>query len=338
MSGNPPHPWGDYSHCRNFSSYVQSESPQELLVHITPHIFHMTPCKKGVWSLLPFFQYQRVKMSPLCLLFSKLNKPTSLSLSPHARLSPSLLIFVASLWTLSSQSTPFLYSREQTWTQYSRPGKCWVNWDSKFLISAGDALVDAAQPPAGFLCPSCILVTHTELLVHQDPKILSIKLPHRQADPSLCWNSGLCFPRCNTLHLSLLNFTGFFLAHSYRQSRSSCRVASPFLPQFGTMDKLCKGTLDSIFQITYKDIKQCEPNINPLGTPLVTGCHFEKETFSTTQWVLPFSPFPTHGTAHLPGPITHRVNMMLTKCLQEQRARQELSKDFQVWSFHQPKH
>lgn len=171
MSGNPPHPWGDYSHCRNFSSYVQSESPQELLVHISPHIFHMTPCKKGVWSLLPFFQYQRVKMSPLCLLFSKLNKPTSLSLSPHARLSPSLLIFVASLWTLSSQSIPFLYSREQTWTQYSRPGKCWVNWDSKFLISAGDALVDAAQPPAGFLCPSCILVTHTELLVHQDPKI-----------------------------------------------------------------------------------------------------------------------------------------------------------------------
>ena len=58
--------------------------------------------------------------SPLSLLFSKLSKPSSLSLSSEGQFSSSLIIFVALLWTLSNSSTSFLYWGPQTWTQYSR--------------------------------------------------------------------------------------------------------------------------------------------------------------------------------------------------------------------------
>lgn len=146
-----------------------------------------------------------------------------------------------------------------------------------------------------FCAPTAHWSLILNLLSTRFPRSLSIKLHPRQAYSSLRCSPLLCFFGCNTLHLSLLNSIEFLLAHSSRQSRSSCRVAS-FLTQFGTKEKLCKGTCDPIFQITYKDVKQ--PNIDPLGTPLVTGCHFEKEPFATTQWVLPFSPFPTRGTDH----------------------------------------
>lgn len=160
------------------------------------------------------------------------------------------------------------------------------------------------------------------LLSTRTPRSLSIKLLPSQADFSLCCSSGFYFFRCNTLYLSFLNFIGFygihrtpsmkgFLAHSSRQSRSSCRVVSPFLTHFGTTDKLCKGIhLIPSSRSHIKIVSGVEPNIHPLGTPLVTGCLFEKEPFATTQWVLPFSPFPTHGTDHLPRPLY----IVLTQC------------------------
>lgn len=124
---------------------------------------------------------------------------------------------------------------------------------------------------------------------------------------------------------------GYLLAHSSRQSRSSCRGASPFLTQFETMEKLYKGTLDPIFQITYKDIKQhwaqyWFPEDSTCDRlPLWKGptcCHPVGASFQ---------PIAHHSTDHWPRPL-------YIVCLQEWSARQDLSKDFQVWSFHQPEH
>lgn len=49
---------------------------------------------------------------------------------------------------------------------------------------------------------------------------------------------GLCVPRCKTLHLSLLSFISFLLAHSSRP--------------FQGLPAACLGP---IFQVTYEDIK-----------------------------------------------------------------------------------
>ena len=58
--------------------------------------------------------------SPLSLLFSRLNSPSSFSLSSQERCSSPLIIFVALLWTHSNRSTSFLYWGLQTWMQYSK--------------------------------------------------------------------------------------------------------------------------------------------------------------------------------------------------------------------------
>ena len=60
--------------------------------------------------------------SPYSLLFSRLNKPNSLSLSLQERCSSPLITFVALLWTLSNSPPSFLYWGLQTWMQYSRWG------------------------------------------------------------------------------------------------------------------------------------------------------------------------------------------------------------------------
>ena len=60
--------------------------------------------------------------SPRSLLFSKLNKRSSLKLSSQERCSSPLIILVALLWTRSKSSMSFLYWGPQAWTQYSRWG------------------------------------------------------------------------------------------------------------------------------------------------------------------------------------------------------------------------
>lgn len=47
---------------------------------------------------------------PLSILFSRLNRPSSFSLSSHKRWSRPLIIFIVLHWTLSSTSTSLLYS------------------------------------------------------------------------------------------------------------------------------------------------------------------------------------------------------------------------------------
>lgn len=66
-------------------------------------------------------------------------------------------------------------------------------------------------------------------------------------DSSLCQTPGICFPRCRTLHFSLLNLIKFYLVHSSSLPRSSCRMALTYKvlispSQFGTFGKFHQGT------------------------------------------------------------------------------------------------
>jgi len=56
------------------------------------------------------------------LLFSRLNKPSSLSLSSQERCSCPLIILTALHWPLSSSSSSFLNWEAQNWTQHCRWG------------------------------------------------------------------------------------------------------------------------------------------------------------------------------------------------------------------------
>ena len=70
----------------------------------------------------PFKYWKATMRSPLNLLYSKLNKASSLSLSSQERCSSPLTILVALLWTHSKSSVSFLYWGRQAWTQHCRWG------------------------------------------------------------------------------------------------------------------------------------------------------------------------------------------------------------------------
>lgn len=155
--------------------------------------------------------------STLNLLFSKLNKHSSFSLSSHSRLHSNLIIFVTLLCTSSSLSTPFFVWQEpKLHTVFLvQSGRHWE------CISAGDALVDTSAAAA-----QCLLILR--LLSTRAPSSFSTELVSNPwVDPIICCTSGLCFPKCKTVHLFWFNLIRFLLAHSYNLSQSSCSLALP---------------------------------------------------------------------------------------------------------------
>lgn len=70
----------------------------------------------------PFRYLWTLMMSPLSLLFSRLNSANSLSPSSQERCSSPLMVFVAVCWDHSSKSMPLLYWRTQHRTQDSSCG------------------------------------------------------------------------------------------------------------------------------------------------------------------------------------------------------------------------
>uniref|UniRef100_A0A8B9QH24 Glycoprotein endo-alpha-1,2-mannosidase n=2 Tax=Apteryx owenii TaxID=8824 RepID=A0A8B9QH24_APTOW len=67
------------------------------------------------------YLYLLIRIS-LSLLFSRLNRPSSLSFFSYKQCSSPLIVFVALCWTCSSRSVSVLYWGAQNWTQYSRWG------------------------------------------------------------------------------------------------------------------------------------------------------------------------------------------------------------------------
>lgn len=68
----------------------------------------------------PSRYWYTLERSPLSLLFSILNSPSSCSLSSQEKCSSPFITFVAVCWTFSSMLMSLLYWGAQCWTQHSR--------------------------------------------------------------------------------------------------------------------------------------------------------------------------------------------------------------------------
>ena len=87
-----------------------------------------------------FKHWEAAMRSPQSLLFSKLNKPSSLNLSSLERCSGALIISVPLLWTHSKSSTSFLY-----WVP--RPGRSIPGGASQELNRGGQSPPSPCWPP-----------------------------------------------------------------------------------------------------------------------------------------------------------------------------------------------
>ena len=102
---------------------IQPTSPLSQFKTIPPCPIAIHPRKQPSCLYAAFKHHWKATMrSPWSLLFSKLNKPSSLNLSSEERRSSPLIILVALLWTRSKSSTSFLYWGPQAWMQCSRWG------------------------------------------------------------------------------------------------------------------------------------------------------------------------------------------------------------------------
>ena len=118
------------------------------------------------------------------------------------------------------------------------------------------------------------------ILSTRTSRSLSAELLSSWVDPSLCCTLGLCFPRCKTLHLSLLNFIMFLVARSSSLSRSSCRVARPSEVSTSPLSLVSSTNFIRVHLVLSprsltKIWNGIGPNINPWATTLVTVCKLE---------------------------------------------------------------
>lgn len=153
--------------------------------------------------------------APLSLLFWQPSKPISLSCSFYVK----LLKPWCSLWLFSGPSPAC-----PSGTQHFKCSLANTEWGKYFFICAGDALVDAAQHPVSCLAAAASCSLMVSCLSTRNPRSVDTELLLRWVDTSLCCTSGLCFSRCKTLHLTLLNLIRFLLAHSSSLCRSPCRI------------------------------------------------------------------------------------------------------------------
>lgn len=113
------------------------------------------------------------------ILFSRLKRPNTWSLSWHSRFCSSLIIFVAFLWTLSNLSASFfeLLGPELEMVLHIQPDKRWLEWVDNIPICVSNAPVDTAQNLTSPHCCSSVLLTHIQL-AHQD-----LQVPFSKATP-----------------------------------------------------------------------------------------------------------------------------------------------------------
>ncbi|KAK4832076.1 hypothetical protein QYF61_020632 [Mycteria americana] len=200
------------------------------------------------------FKYCKAAMrSPQSLLFSRLNNPSSLSLSSQERCSISLIIFVALLWTCSNRSMSFLCRGLQSWTQYWRWGLTRVGCRDR--ITSLDLLATLLLMQPRIWLAFWAASTHCQLMSSfsstSTPKSSSAGLLSIPSSPSLC----------RTLHLALLNLMRFTRARFSSLSRSLWMASHPSrhvncTTQLGVICKLAEAALDPTVYVTDEDIKQ----------------------------------------------------------------------------------
>ena len=82
-------------------------------------------------SVLPCMTLWTSAMSALCLLSSRLVRPSSFNLSSYVSLFSPEIIFTALFWTFSSRSLSFWHQGDHVWTENSRWGLMYVLYRPK---------------------------------------------------------------------------------------------------------------------------------------------------------------------------------------------------------------
>lgn len=80
-------------------------------------------------------------------------------------------------------SMSFLYWGTQKWAQYSRCDLSGAEGKDHFSAPAGSAFPNAAQEDVDLHCCKTIFLARVQLLVHQDPLILSCPAAFRLVGP-----------------------------------------------------------------------------------------------------------------------------------------------------------
>lgn len=147
---------------------------------------------------------------PLSCLFSRLNKPHSLSLSlyvmcfqPHDHLGGSPID--------SNQCASVFFCTREPKPGHSAPDVISQVHQRRHSLVLHTCLYSPGSN--WFLCCKDTLITHIQLLFVKNPLPFYAKLLPSQLPPCLHWWMGLFCPRCRTLHLVLLNFMNFPSAH-----------------------------------------------------------------------------------------------------------------------------
>lgn len=199
--------------------------------------------------------------APLSLLSSRLNQPSFL---PFLMCQASQTFDYPCGFSLDPfqpvhGSVGFMDIRDQSWTQrtqYCRCGLTSAEWDNGDFISAVDAVHHV-----GFFCHNSTLLTHMELLVHQDPQI-----PFQRAAPQTgasqpVLHSWIMFCQVQDLTLVLVELLKV-LCTSYQCPFSSQRVFFCFSIS-GTLVHFSSG----FEQIQRFTVKPRRPLALPLSWP-----------------------------------------------------------------------
>ena len=136
------------------------------------------------WSCHPPFGHLYTFMrSTLSLLFSRLNNPSSLSLSSQKRCSSPLII----LWPFTGLQNVYaslmLKSSELDTVLQMWPHQSWVKWKDHHSWPAGNTLPNGAQGTISLLYSKGRLLAHVQFCVHQDHWVLFCKAAFQLRGP-----------------------------------------------------------------------------------------------------------------------------------------------------------
>lgn len=155
-----------------------------------------------------------------------------------------------------------------------------------FPWSPGWAPVNRSSSAVGLCCQGTLL-SHTQLVVFQDPQVLF----HR-ATPQC----PVCFIiRCSSFWAAGLNifieFWRFLLAHLFGLSRSGWQPGSlafkwtDLCSQFSVICKLSESAPYHLLQVTDKNVKEDMSTFRPLWCSPVTGLQIEYDILNASLWV-----------------------------------------------------
>ncbi|KAK4832035.1 hypothetical protein QYF61_020550 [Mycteria americana] len=194
--------------------------------------------------------FQRAIRSPLSLLFSRLNNPSSLSRSSQDFCSRPFTSFVALLWTRSSTSMSLFAEYRGTITYFPSP--------------AGHAIFNTSQDAIGFLGHLGTLLAHIQAAVNQHPQVLLCQAAFQPLFSKPVALHGVAVAQVQDLALGLVEPHTIDLGPSIQP----VQVPLQSLPtlqqintptQLGVICKLTEGALDPFIQIIDKDMKQKWP-------------------------------------------------------------------------------